>query len=102
MQLEWEGGFDLRIKLPPRDNPPAIILMTACDEHAVKASEAEALDSLTKPVPAELLAKSLRCLDKKAPHPPCPHPRRGSPQLGSLPFSTPRIWCCSRTANGGK
>ena len=71
--------------------------MTACYEYAVKASEAEALDSLTKPVPAELLAKSLRRLDKKA-----PHPRRGRPQLGSLRFSAPRIWCCSRTANGGK
>jgi two-component system LytT family response regulator len=52
-------GFAMLEHLEPEATPPAIIFVTAYDEHAVRAFEAEALDFLVKPVPDERLAAAL-------------------------------------------
>jgi two-component system LytT family response regulator len=43
-------GFAMLEQLEPESTPPAIIFVTAYDEHAVRAFEAEAVDFLVKPV----------------------------------------------------
>ena len=43
-------GFAVLEQLEPESTPPAVIFVTAFDEHAVRAFEAEALDFLVKPV----------------------------------------------------
>lgn len=43
-------GFAMLEQLEPESTPPAIIFVTAYDEHAVRAFEAEAMDFLVKPV----------------------------------------------------
>ena len=51
-------GFDVLDNLSPEDQP-AVIFVTAYDEHAVRAFEAAALDYLLKPVSPERLKKTL-------------------------------------------
>jgi len=51
-------GFDVLDNLAPEDQP-AVIFVTAYDEHAVRAFEAAALDYLLKPVSPERLKKTL-------------------------------------------
>jgi two-component system LytT family response regulator len=51
-------GFDVLDNLRP-ENQPAVIFVTAYDEHAVRAFEAAALDYLLKPVSPERLKKTL-------------------------------------------
>jgi len=53
-------GFAMLEQLEPEMTPPAIIFVTAYDEHAVRAFEAEALDFLVKPVPDARLAAALQ------------------------------------------
>ncbi|MDB4874816.1 MAG: response regulator receiver [Gemmatimonadetes bacterium] len=43
-------GFAMLEQLEPEATPPAVIFVTAYDEHAVRAFDAEALDFLVKPV----------------------------------------------------
>jgi two-component system, LytTR family, response regulator len=43
-------GFAMLEQLEPEATPPAVIFVTAFDEHAVRAFDAEALDFLVKPV----------------------------------------------------
>src|SRR5690348_14469196 len=43
-------GFAMLERLEPEATPPAVIFVTAFDEHAVRAFEAEAIDFLVKPV----------------------------------------------------
>jgi DNA-binding LytR/AlgR family response regulator len=50
-------GFDLVSLLP--EPKPAIIFVTAYDEHALKAFDVEAIDYLTKPVRKERLLQAL-------------------------------------------
>src|ERR1700723_2188183 len=52
------NGFDVLDHLSPEDQP-AVIFVTAYDEHAVRAFEAAALDYLLKPVSPERLKKTL-------------------------------------------
>ena len=52
------NGFDVLDSLRPEDQP-AVIFVTAYDEHAVRAFEAAALDYLLKPVSPERLKKTL-------------------------------------------
>jgi two-component system LytT family response regulator len=52
-------GFAMLERLEPESTPPAVIFVTAYDEHAVRAFEAEALDFLVKPVAAARLAAAL-------------------------------------------
>ena len=58
IQMPGMTGFELLQKLPKED-PPAVIFVTAFDEHAVQAFEAEAVDYLLKPVDDERLAAAL-------------------------------------------
>jgi DNA-binding LytR/AlgR family response regulator len=52
------SGFDVIHRLPP-GALPAIVIVTAYDQHAIRAFEAGALDYLLKPVGRERLEKSL-------------------------------------------
>lgn len=52
-------GFAMLERLEPEATPPAVIFVTAYDEHAVRAFEAEATDFLVKPVSRERLLQSI-------------------------------------------
>ena len=58
LQMPGMGGFEVIQRLPP-GVLPVFIIVTAWDEHAVRAFEAGALDYLLKPVSRERLEKSL-------------------------------------------
>jgi two-component system LytT family response regulator len=58
LQMPGLGGFDVIDRLPP-DALPAIIIVTAYDQHAIRAFEAGALDYLLKPVSQERLEKAM-------------------------------------------
>ncbi len=53
-------GLEVLEQLEPEATPPAIIFLTAYDEHALRAFGVRALDYLVKPVPESRLAESLR------------------------------------------
>ena len=52
-------GFAMLEQLEPETTPPAVIFVTAYDEHAVRAFEAEAVDFLVKPVSDARLRSAL-------------------------------------------
>jgi len=52
-------GLEAAVHLAQADNPPAVIFITAYDEHALEAFEANAVDYLLKPVRAQRLEKAL-------------------------------------------
>jgi two-component system response regulator AlgR len=54
------GGIEVARHLVARDAPPAIIFVTAFDEHALPAFEVRALDYLLKPVRTERLLEALK------------------------------------------
>ena len=54
------GGIEVARHLVARETPPAIIFVTAFDEHALPAFEVQALDYLLKPVRAERLLDALK------------------------------------------
>jgi len=54
------GGIEVARHLVARETPPAIIFVTAFDEHALPAFEVQALDYLLKPVRTERLLDALR------------------------------------------
>jgi len=57
VQMPGGGGFEA---LPPRgEDAPAVVFVTAYDEHAVRAFEVKALDYLMKPVGRERLRQAL-------------------------------------------
>jgi two-component system LytT family response regulator len=58
IQLPGEDGFALLRSLPEEDRP-AVIFVTAFDEHAVAAFEVNAIDYLLKPVDPERLAEAI-------------------------------------------
>jgi DNA-binding LytR/AlgR family response regulator len=58
LQMPGLSGFDVIHRLPP-GALPVIVIVTAYDEHAIRAFEAGALDYLLKPVGRERLEKSL-------------------------------------------
>jgi two-component system LytT family response regulator len=49
VQMPEVSGFDVLRSLPPDDWPPAVIFVTAHDQHALEAFEVHALDYLLKP-----------------------------------------------------
>ena len=63
LQMPGMGGFEVIQRLPT-GALPVIIIVTAWDEHAVRAFEAGALDYLLKPVSRERLEKSLEGPDR--------------------------------------
>jgi two-component system LytT family response regulator len=52
-------GFGMLEQLEPESTPPAVIFVTAYDEHAVRAFETAAVDFLVKPVADDRLRQSL-------------------------------------------
>ncbi len=58
LQMPGMGGFDV-IRQLPAGALPIVIIVTAYDQHAIRAFEAGALDYLLKPVGRERLEKAL-------------------------------------------
>ncbi len=65
IQMPRRFGFMLLPLLEKIDPLPSIVFVTAFDEYAIKAFEANALDYLTKPVSPERLAKTISRLIKR-------------------------------------
>lgn len=61
IRMPGMDGIEAALALAARPRPPAVIFVTAYDEHALAAFEANAIDYLLKPVRPERL---LRALDK--------------------------------------
>jgi two-component system LytT family response regulator len=75
IQMPKTNGFDLLPKLENLTPQPAVVFVTAYDEYAIRAFEANALDYLTKPVSAARLAKTILRLSKPpVSEPAVPHP----------------------------
>ena len=62
-------GMHLAEALSELESPPAIVFVTAHSEHAVRAFEVEATDSLVKPVEVERLRRAIERLAPAAPAP---------------------------------
>jgi two-component system LytT family response regulator len=58
IQMPGMDGFDVLRGLPP-DDMPAIVFVTAFDDYAIKAFEANALDYLLKPIEDSRLSEAL-------------------------------------------
>jgi two-component system response regulator AlgR len=69
------GGIEVARHLVARDTPPAIIFVTAFDEHALPAFEVQALDYLLKPVRSERLLDALKRVQRL---------RRNEPRIEEL------------------
>jgi two-component system response regulator AlgR len=63
-------GIEVARHLAARDAPPAVVFVTAFDEHALEAFDVQALDYLLKPVRAERLAAALARVRRMRPHEP--------------------------------
>src|SRR5262245_18140180 len=63
IQMPGISGFELLEQL---DEPPQVIFTTAFDQHALKAFEANALDSLLKPIAPERLSNAVKKLQPVA------------------------------------
>jgi two-component system, LytTR family, response regulator len=59
VQLPGMDGFDVLRALPP-ENMPAVIFLTAYEQHAVRAFEVHALDYLLKPVNEDRFARAVQ------------------------------------------
>src|SRR5262245_44628360 len=64
------NGIEMARHLAQRNNPPAVIFVTAYDEHALEAFEVRALDYLMKPVRAERLVAALARAERFKTHEP--------------------------------
>lgn len=64
------NGIEVARHLAQRENPPAVIFVTAYDEHALEAFEVRALDYLMKPVRAERLVAALARAERFRTHEP--------------------------------
>lgn len=60
LQMPGMGGFDVVSNLSGA-NPPCIVIVTAFDQHAIRAFEAGAVDYMLKPVGQDRL---LRCVER--------------------------------------
>jgi len=64
------NGIEVARHLAQAEAPPAIIFVTAFDEHALQAFEVQALDYLLKPVRADRLLAALQRAQRVAPREP--------------------------------
>ena len=62
IRMPGRSGLQLAQALRAMAKPPAVVFVTAHDEHALKAFELDAVDYLTKPVRRERLAEALQRL----------------------------------------
>lgn len=60
IQMPGESGLDLACELATSSTPPLIVFVTAFDQHAIAAFEANALDYLLKPFSDQRLAQALQ------------------------------------------
>jgi two-component system LytT family response regulator/two-component system response regulator LytT len=60
VQMPGLTGFEVARQLATRQSPPAIIFVTAYDQHAIEAFEVNAVDYLLKPVEAGRLETALQ------------------------------------------
>src|SRR5580693_8839641 len=60
VQMPEVDGFDVAASLP--DGGPALVFVTAFDQYAVRAFDAQAADYLLKPVEPERLARTVQRL----------------------------------------
>jgi two-component system LytT family response regulator/two-component system response regulator LytT len=60
VQMPGLGGFEVARQLLERDESPAIVFVTAFDQHAIEAIKVNAADYLLKPVDATQLEEALR------------------------------------------
>ncbi|MEM6327098.1 MAG: LytTR family DNA-binding domain-containing protein [Bacteroidota bacterium] len=77
VQMPGETGFDLLASLDAV--PPAVVFVTAYDEHALRAFEVSALDYLVKPVAPARLASALARLGAPVDRPESP-PEADAPE----------------------
>jgi two-component system LytT family response regulator len=83
IQMPELGGFDLIRRRTP-ERMPVVVIITAYDEFAIRAFDAEALDYLVKPLHEERFAVAMRRVLKRL------HAARGSAPDPALVVSTPR------------
>jgi len=79
IQMPGLGGFEVARRLLERgDDPPALVFVTAFDQHAIEAFEVNAVDYLLKPVESGRLEQALqrarRRVDADRPGPAVPAP----------------------------
>jgi two-component system response regulator AlgR len=91
VRMPGMSGLELARHLGSLDDPPAIIFITAHDEHAMEAFEAEAVGYLLKPVRKEKLAAATERAQ-----------RLTLRQLGSVAGQTPRTHLAVRQRDGIK
>jgi two-component system response regulator AlgR len=60
IRMPGPDGLQLAAELQRRPQPPAVVFVTAHDEHALQAFDVAAVDYLTKPVRRERLAAALQ------------------------------------------
>ena len=63
VQMPEVDGFDLAASLP--DDAPALVFVTAFDQYALRAFDAQAADYLLKPVEPERLARTVQRLRER-------------------------------------
>jgi two-component system LytT family response regulator len=76
IQMPKKNGFALLPKLESLVSQPAVVFVTAFDNYAIRAFEANALDYLTKPVSPERLAKTISRLVTREAHRPLPSSKK--------------------------
>lgn len=64
VQMPELGGFDV-IRRRTAERMPVVVFLTAYDQYAIRAFEAEALDYLVKPVTEERFAATMRRVSKR-------------------------------------
>lgn len=67
LQMPEMGGLDLVRRLTPETSFPAIVIVTAFDQHAIRAFEAGAVDYLLKPVSRERLLQAVDRVKRNSP-----------------------------------
>jgi two-component system response regulator AlgR len=85
IHMPGRNGLQLAQALRAMAEPPAVVFVTAHDEHALQAFELHAVDYLTKPVRRERLAEALQRLAdrvQREPAAPAPGSAAGSAPQG--------------------
>jgi DNA-binding LytR/AlgR family response regulator len=77
LQMPEMGGFDVVRNLKATGEAPAVVIVTAWDQHAIQAFDAGAIDYLLKPITQERLAEAVDRVSRL-------RPRAAALQLESL------------------